>query len=185
MTWVVGAVSPLGNAFIVSDTRVTFSDKTESDLVQKSYCLGRYMVGGFSGSVRIGFHLLAHLRHQLKLDDEKGAWEPNVVGRAWSRQAAAIFASHPENERRLGCSIILGGASPTMNNGDGPWAKTYLMRLAAPSFAPGFSRNGFAALQIGSGQSVKPYRQLVRSYFRDPRLIVNFASFGGHGIGWY
>lgn len=183
MTWVVGAVSPLGHAFIISDTRVTFSNGLEADLIQKSYCIGQYMVAGFAGSVRIGFHLLAHLNHQLRLDDENAAWEPNVVGRAWSRQAAAIFASHSDAERRLGCSIILGGSSPSRNNGDGPWAKTYLMRLASPNFVPGFSRNGFAALQIGSGTSVAPYRQLVKRYFRDPTLIVNFTNFGGHGIG--
>jgi hypothetical protein len=40
---------------MMSDVRVTFPDGRVRDLVQKAYPVGRYIVAGFAGSVKIGF----------------------------------------------------------------------------------------------------------------------------------
>jgi len=59
MTWIVGTASLFGNSILVSDICVTFTDNSGQqkhvDCIQKIYPLGQFVLGGFSGSVKIGF----------------------------------------------------------------------------------------------------------------------------------
>jgi ATP-dependent protease HslVU (ClpYQ) peptidase subunit len=50
---------------MMSDVRVTFSDGSERDLVQKAYSVGPYILAGFAGSVKIGFQLIESLARFL------------------------------------------------------------------------------------------------------------------------
>jgi hypothetical protein len=70
MTWVIGASSLFGHGAVISDIQVTFRTGQTVDLLQKAYPLGRFIVGGFSGSVLIGFRLLQSLKDMLKLPSE-------------------------------------------------------------------------------------------------------------------
>jgi hypothetical protein len=183
MTWVVGATSPFGQAVLVSDVRVSFTDGTENDYIQKAYCVGRYVIAGFAGSVQIGFRLIDDLAQRLSLQDERLAWQPVEVATAWVPIAAGIFANSREEEKRLKCHVLLAGISPTADKGGSRYSRTYLMTLRSPNFVPGFSRKGIAALQIGTGAKKMAYRNLVRTYFRDPRFAADFGSWGGNHFG--
>jgi hypothetical protein len=66
MTWIVGAAPPIGYAVGISDIRVTFSDASERDCLQKIYPISPFIAAGFAGSVRIGFAIVDTLRLQLK-----------------------------------------------------------------------------------------------------------------------
>ena len=173
MTWVVGAVTPIGQAFIIADTRVTFGDKREADLIQKVYWIGRDMVAGFSGSVKIGFALLNDLAR--KLMPENGAdviWKPEAVAKRWSVEAAALFNAHDEDERRLQCSVLIAAVAPRNN---GPFPYTVLIELRSPHFKPHYLGR-YGQTQIGSGKQNEVYREWVEGYFNNPQFMVNFAT---------
>jgi hypothetical protein len=176
MTWIVGGVTPVGQAFIVGDTRVTFGDKREADLVRKVHWIGRDMVAGFSGSVRIGFHLLTDLAMKLRLDDRPEViWKPEAVTKRWSREAAEIFSGFDEREQEAGCSILIAAVAPR-NNGPFPFAT--LIRMSSPTFRPHIMPR-FGSMQIGSGRQHKIYRDWAEQYFSTPQFMVNFANWEG------
>src|SRR5437870_12835811 len=79
MTWIVGATSLYGYGALYSDVQVTFRGGMTRDLIQKAYPLSNFIAAGFSGSVRIGFHLLQSLSDCLRLPEEDlrtQAWDP-------------------------------------------------------------------------------------------------------------
>ena len=137
MTFIVGVAPGFGHAILVSDLRVTFADGREKDCLQKIYPVGRFVMGGFSGSVRIGFALLEILRRESLRMKPGNAWVLDVVVNTWlPRLARRVFSVFPEEERRLGSSIILAAAHPTKNCGSAPWPWTGIYRLCSPRFEP-------------------------------------------------
>jgi hypothetical protein len=83
MTWVVGATSFFGYGALYSDIRVTFSDGTNEDILQKAYPITNFIAAGFAGSVRIGFCLLQSLAESTWLPDQvesTHAWDPVLGG---------------------------------------------------------------------------------------------------------
>ena len=122
MTWIVGTPTLFGRAILVSDIRVTFSklDGTSgfADCLQKIYPIGKSQLGGFSGSVNIGFKIIA----QLALDSSKLSrdedWIVDIIANTWfPRIARRIFNNSIDAEKQLGCSIILASAHPSKNLG--------------------------------------------------------------------
>lgn len=176
MTWIVGGITPVGQAFVAGDTRVTFGDGREADLVRKVHWVGRDMVAGFAGSVRIGFYLLTDLAMKLRLDGEADvAWKPEAVTKGWSREAAEIFSSFDERERAARCSILIAAVAPRNN---GPFPFTTLIKMSSPTFKPRILPR-FGSMQIGSGQHHEIYRSWAEEYFSTPQFMVNFASWQG------
>jgi hypothetical protein len=175
MTWIVGGASPFGHAFVVGDTRVTFSDGLEADLVRKVYWVGSDIAAGFSGSVRIGFHLLSHLSRGIQGAGSNVIWKPEATMKQWSAHAAEIFAAHDEAERAARCSILVAAAAPDNN---GPFARTTLVQLSSPKFKPRVVPR-FGSLQVGSGREHLIYRQWAEDYFKDPSFVTNFAMWEG------
>ena len=133
MTWIVGGVTPFGQAFVVGDTRVTFGNGVEMDLVKKVHWVGRDLAAGFAGSVKIGFHLLAHLSMSLRQADGTLVWKPEPTMKEWSLHAARIFAAHERTEQDARCSVLVAGVAPDNN---GPFARTALIKLSSPKFKP-------------------------------------------------
>jgi hypothetical protein len=114
MTWVIGASSIFDYGAMLSDVRVTFSDGSQRDLVQKAYPVGQYIVAGFAGSIRIGFQMLESLTKFLIVPPEApqpGAWEPEWVAQHWKPIAFQIFATADTLEQSLRCQILLVGIS--------------------------------------------------------------------------
>ena len=168
MTWIVGNASLFGSAFLVSDIQVTFTDQHGNhsfvDCVQKVYPLGRFVVGGFAGSVRIGFEMLEWLRQIFSQAPATSAWILPDIANDWiSSDLSNIFNNSPENEKACGCQIILGAAHPSENRGSVPWAMSHIYRFSWPNFEPE-TVQGSQTLSIGSGAVVPVYQQAIDGY---------------------
>ena len=187
MTWVVGASSIFGYGIILSDVRVTFADKSQADLVKKAYPLGRFIIGGFSGSIKIGFTLLDSLRSSLQPPpdaDPNGAWNPSVVANSWGPEwAAPAFAASEEIERKLGCTILLVGLSEgrELSERRREITRVHIMRLSSPDFRPGHMRRWFTVCHIGRGSKVKLYKELMDSFFKTRSSAIQ-AEQGGPSL---
>lgn len=55
--------------------RVTLSDGSERDCLQKIYKVGNLIAAGFAGSVAIGFGMIDKLTELLACDDPMRAWD--------------------------------------------------------------------------------------------------------------
>jgi hypothetical protein len=183
MTWIVGTNSLFGNAFLVSDVCVTFKspsgDPRFLDCLQKVHVLGRFVIGGFAGSVRIGFSMLEFLQRQFAVIPEQNAWNLDIVVNTWwPRIARRIFRLSPLEERNLGSRIILATAHPTRNRGDAAWAWTDVYSFVSPDFSP-VQCGQNQVVGIGSGASVSIFMDAVQR----ARSDFSFHQIGQAG-GW-
>ena len=158
MTWLVGTNTFFGHAVIASDICVTFTsnsgETTYIDCLQKVYPLGKFIVGGFAGSVRIGFYLIGHLQTELSILDEGNVWDLDIIANTWlPRVVRRIFNSSPSDEKNLGVSIILASVHPTKN---GPFPKiplTLVYKFNSPTFEPQKAAQN-EVFGIGSGAGI-------------------------------
>lgn len=166
MTWIVGTNSLFGHAILVSDIRVTIytnsGEQVLIDCLQKVYPLGQFVIGGFAGSVKIGFKMLARLQREFSAVDRSEAWILDIVANTWwPRLAKRIFHSFPKEEKKLGSKILLASAHPTKNRGDAPWAWTDVYSFSSPNFAPNKAGQN-EIVSIGSGTDVSTYMNAVK-----------------------
>lgn len=162
----IGASSILGTGALVSDTRVRFADGTTAELLRKAYVVGNYVAAGFAGSVQIGFQMIASLGDALAVPKGMAgnSWDLRVVAPQWAPAARRIFEQAPEEEQRLGCELVLVGASSVAQSGS-PFPRVDVARLAAPEFNPRFS-SGLSIRHVGRGGRVVNYRRSLRPLFR-------------------
>jgi hypothetical protein len=174
MTWVIGASSIFGYGAMMSDVRVTFSDGTTCDLLQKAYPVGPYIVGGFAGSVRIGFQMLASLAEFLIVPPnapQPGAWEPEWVAQHWKPIAFQIFATADMLEQALRCQILLVGISNKIDpevaaNPRGvQMPRACIVRFSSPDFDPVITTRRLSVDHIGSGGGVEHYTKMMQHHF--------------------
>ena len=96
MTWIVGTPSIFGSSILVSDLCVTFTERDGTlrhvDCLQKIYPLGNFVLGGFAGSIRVGFTALALLRRELGTCPAGAAWNVRVISDTWLRRAGGWLA---------------------------------------------------------------------------------------------
>jgi len=182
MTWVIGASSLFGYGAVISDVQVTFRTGQTVDLIQKAYPLGKFIVGGFAGSVMIGFRLLQNLGNKLRLPPEiahSHAWEPAWVANEWAPIAKAIFQSAPAEERKLGAHFLLVGISPSEHMGAPEFPRVYVIRFSSPDFTPGFFRKDHVVCSIGSGAGIKEYKRAIKPLFdiRSNQIQAEVAGF--------
>lgn len=183
MTWIVGGPIPFGYAVALSDIRVTLADGRERDCLQKIYPVGPFLALGFAGSVAIGFAMVDRLRDLLGPPQPGMAWEPDVVAGWWPQDSRELFAKCPETEKSLGCHLLLAGAHPARNNGDAPWAKSYVYRFRSPEFTA--EDSGSSIVSIGSGEGVAEYAAALErlsgdgfSYLRHETMNPGGAALG-------
>lgn len=161
MTWIIGRPGPFGYAIGVSDIRVTLSDGTEKDCLQKIYNVGSHIVLGFAGSVAIGLKIVNQLALELPPPPKQGlSLIPQAVAEDFPSGAQKIYREFPEQEHRLGSQLILLSAHPTENDGSAPWAKCYVYRFSAPDFHPILAGSS-EIVSIGSGSGVEAYRKTL------------------------
>ena len=193
MTWVIGASSIFGYGAIMSDVRITFSDGTERDILQKAYPLGPYIIGGFAGSVKVGFELLHSLKYGLVPPTSAGppgstwTWDPVDVAHEWRPIAKSIFENADKGEQACQSHILLVGISHEDLESDAvkapsviQRARAMIIRMMSPDFEPLVTRNQLSVEHIGSGAYVDKYVDLMKSYF-DPMsgtLQAETAAFG-------
>jgi hypothetical protein len=175
MTWIIGSAALFGSAILVSDARVQFkcTDGTTrySDCLQKIYPLGRFVIGGFSGSVNIGFGILAALQAEFSQGPPDAALDMNVVANTWlQRVVRRQFREAPDHERQLKSSVILASAHPNQNRGDSPWPVTYVHVLSSPEFVP-YEAEVSSVVAIGSGASASGYMDALKTLGSDERFL--------------
>lgn len=132
------------------------------DCLQKIYPLARFVLGGFSGSVRIGFEMLGQLSKRLNQSSPGDGWDINIAANTWlPRMARHIFSSFESRERILGCSIILAWVHPTRDRPalSLPWS--YVHVFHSPKFIPTIAAE-VGALSIGCGSGVPQYVKTVK-----------------------
>jgi hypothetical protein len=188
-----------GYGAMMSDVRVTFPDGSQRDIVQKAYGLGPFIVGGFAGSVKIGFDMLGSLQQMLVVPanaTQPGAWEPIEVANHWKTIATGIFATAHPSEQAGQSHIMLVGISHEVdpatahvpNVVQGP--RAIIIRMRSPTFEPEITNRRLSVEHIGSGAGVDHYTELMQSYFdiRSDTLKAETAAFGmwprmlGHGV---
>ena len=190
MTWIIGASSIFGYGAMMSDVRVTFGDGRQADLVQKAYGLGPYIVGGFAGSINIGFQMLESLSKSLVVPPnapQPGAWEPEWVAEQWQPSAAKIFAAADKREQAGQSHILLVGISHKIdpelaknpNIVQGP--RAYLTKMRSPAFEPEVTTRPLSVVHIGSGSAVLHYTEMMQSYF-DVHSDTLKAEMGAPGM---
>ncbi len=177
MTWIVGAAAALGYAVGISDIRVTFSDGSERDCLQKIYPIARFVAAGFAGSVRIGFGMLNGLAHQVRGAPENQAFLPQEVADCLTPLARDLFQSFPPEERALRSHLMLLGAHPTDDVGIPCLARCSVHILRSPDFAPTIARIG-EVVSIGSGSSFPPYQEVLASLSADPMSLLHMEVAG-------
>lgn len=158
MTWIVGTGTMFGHAVLASDIRATFKystgEESHIDCLQKVYPLGKFVVGGFAGSVKIGFSIMGHLQAELSMVDEGNVWNLDIIANTWlSRVVRRIFNSFPQSEKVSGVQIILASTHPTIN---WPFPSTPLpvvYKFNSPNFEPQKAAQN-EVLGIGSGAAV-------------------------------
>jgi len=83
MTWVIGGSTVFGYGVMISDICVSFEQGPSKDCLQKIYPVGNHIIGGFAGSIQLGFAMLQDLRSFLHLpekEEKENAWHPDWVG---------------------------------------------------------------------------------------------------------
>ncbi len=171
MTWIIGTAPAFGFSILVSDICVTFTrpdgSEQRADCLQKIYPLGRFVLGGFSGSVQIGFHILATLHMEFSKIPEGQAWNIDVAVHTWlPRLARRAFWTAPAPQQALGSSIILASAHPTRNRGDAPWPWTDIYVFSRPNFEP-VKAASLEVVAIGSGAAIDSYMDALRASCAD------------------
>ncbi len=180
MTWIIGTSAFWGAAILISDIRVTFTrpngHQEYHDCLQKIYPLGRNVMGGFSGSVLIGFHVLDTFRKEIAKSSGNALCNINTLANTrLPRIARGIFAKADSGLQKLGCSIILASAHPKKNLGDTPFAYIYIHVFQHPNFEP-INVQRQAVVSIGSGAYVSEYMNALKLIQADRSLIQTGAN---------
>jgi len=165
MTWIVGTASLFGNSILVSDISVTFTDnygqQKHVDCLQKIYPLGRFILGGFSGSIKIGFGLLTILSLQLRNIPDDNAWVVDIISHTWlPRLLRRFFKESEESEKALGSQLILASVHPTKNRA-ASWPWSYVHTFSAPDFEP-CKADAREVLAIGKGSKKDVYMEALK-----------------------
>lgn len=188
MTWIIGGSTMFGYGVMISDICVSFGQGNSKDCLQKIYPVGNHILGGFAGSVELGFMMLQNLRDFLKLpekEQEECAWYPDWVGENWAPEAKRIFSRVPDNLKALGCQIIMVGTHPTEDIGIPGFAKTYVVILKSPDFNPHIESGGNKFLSIGSGayigEYVKELEEATSLYGNNSLVQTEIHHPGGFG----
>lgn len=190
MTWIIGSSVFFSGAVLISDIRLSFINSAEKpeDCLQKIYPLGKQVIGGFSGSVLIGFEIMDQLRDQMSnqtsavscnIDILAHTRIPRIARRAYKEAIAKYRLDYKES------SIIIAAAHPTLKLGDTPFARTSIHIFRAPSFNP-INVDRRDIVSIGSGTSMVPYLKALDQIKADRSLHqkgANFAKSIAHLIG--
>lgn len=178
-----------GYGIIASDTCVTIKNPDTGkiatvDAVQKAFPLGPFVIGGFAGSIYIGFELISSLRSFLRIPESEDncAWYLDWVVENWKQTAKKIFEGAPQSERDSHSHIILVAAHPTEDVGIPGLARIHIAVLKSPNFEPVVHVGEFFSIDsIGSGASYY-MDQLVTIREKGSNLAQMETAFQG-GMG--
>ena len=165
MTWIVAKKFVSGYAAMFSDVQVTWgSGSRRENCLRKVYAMAPNIACGFSGSVEVGFKLLADMR---MFAVEKMKNEEFILPRSfafdWYRRGKRIYSDLPDSNRQLGCSLILAGCSPLEIAGENTNLRRsdIIIMRSGDGFTPKM-KNTWEAVSIGSGSTKKKYMSFLK-----------------------
>jgi len=164
----------------LSDIRVTLENGTTRDCLQKVYPLGHFMLGGFAGSVRIGFAMIDALSALLGVAPPDQAWDPLEVANWLPADLRNIFSGFPESDQDHQLHFMTIAAHPTQNAGDAPWARTYGHIFRSPYFEPVTVGR---IDSIGSGATIDPCKAEIEKLLADDDLMFSLMQLMTLGAG--
>ncbi len=182
MTWVIGVANVFGYGATISDVQVSWPQSGRAlDCLQKVYGLGPCIAGGFSGSVEMGFRLLADMAVIINSTTPPGhAIIPRYFAHKWHRRARRIFSEQPPPIQQLGSELLLVGVSPGERIGDSPWPRAdVIVMRSRTGFSPEYA-TGIRCLSIGSGSAVEVYREALEN----PETFIQLELGGSAGIAF-
>lgn len=171
MTWIIGIPTLFGTSILVSDICVTFQRGNGEieylDCLQKIYWLGPDILGGFAGSVNIGFKMMDFLKEAFSKAKHNEGWDIEIVSNDWlPKEASKIFNESDQADKDARCQLILASIHPTKKRGDAsfPWSDVFIYS------SPGFEfikANTGSALSIGSGSQKSAYMSEIQDACND------------------
>jgi hypothetical protein len=180
MTWIVGASTPFGFAYLVSDTRVRWGNGIEKDCLLKVFPLGQFLAGGFAGSVESGFAILSRLTLEFQQAPPTTAWDLDAIAATWlPRVMRHVWKRQSDANRRLGSEIIIAAAHPTRDLGIAGVNATAVYAFRSPKFVPQKATargHGHAAIGIGSGEHVRKYTDMMSAYTASTEFQLSFEQ---------
>ena len=179
MTWVLGTGSLFGFAALIGDTRVTWPDGRTEDILQKLYPVTPHLMVGFSGSVELGFTMVADMADAFAVDPGE-VWSPRVAAWRWWRRGRRRFRDAEDAQRSLGCSLLLVGVSAVRAGMTG--FRAYAIRMQSPEFCPEFIPTS-AWASIGSGAGSQAALEIARAQSEDPIEFLTTYGQGEVGMG--
>jgi hypothetical protein len=182
MTWIVGANTFFGYGVAVSDICVTTDGGVRHDLLRKVYPVGRFLVAGFAGSVRIGFDMIEDLKSCLQMHEgeEELCWQPEWVAENWPPRARRVFSQQNRAEQQCGSEVILLGMEPSESamRGGNPVMATF----CEPDFEPSITTKTNEIASIGSGAGQQEAMELLSATLKDHELMkAEVNNYGGFG----
>jgi hypothetical protein len=171
-----------GYGFGISDIRVTLGDGSEVDCLQKIYPVARWVAGGFSGSVKIGFALIDSLSRWGNAIEEPYAMVPPVLVREWPASARKVFEHFPESEREATANVLLISTDPEEDNGNPNWPRSYVHVFRSPDFEPEEVKVHQMG-SIGVGSVYKECRSVIDEFSQslERRMFHIEAGIGSQG----
>lgn len=179
MTWVIGmSHCPIGGGFIAADTRITVKTTTGTtyyEAVQKIHPLAWRVLGGFSGSVLLGFAAVRMAQRrwrdtleqrQLVAPSEVARYLGRDLRHAWEQEQGDFDSNH----KRHGLSLLLVGENPLPRPPTHPtvmpWNPSDAFILRSPKFEPHELPHG-EPRSIGSGSNIEEYRGALSEWLAD------------------
>jgi len=185
MTWVIGTPTLFGYSVGMADIQATIEynngTKKYIDSVQKIYPLGKFIAGGFSGSIEVGFFMLEDLRKNLLEMPEGNAWIPNYIIPKWAKRAKYLYKNIDREYKEI--QFLFIAVHPSKDNGIPGQPLPYGCILKSPNFNVEEIKMNMVA-SIGSGNNIQEYKKSIDAFKKDiynPLMQMETASFGGYG----
>jgi hypothetical protein len=152
----MGTAGHLIGGMLVADVQVSFENGPPRDLIKKIHAVAPNVAIGFSGSVFLGFRMVESLRTLVASQYKDVECVPtDALVRDWRPRAVAEWGATTDDQRALGCSLLMVGAQAKrgiLNRNTG-----YCLR--GPDFVP--HQFGKKPFTIGSGSDVAAYRAVL------------------------
>ncbi|WP_444937713.1 hypothetical protein [Microbulbifer sp. JMSA002] len=186
MTWIIAKTFVSGYAAMISDVQVTWNKGAHrEDCLRKVYAMAPNIACGFSGSVDVGFDLLADMRYFAEQKLLKGEiLLPRKFVFEWYRRGRQIFSRLQPSLQKLGCTLIVAGSSLTERapgNSSLRRSDIIIMR-SSNGFTPSIQSTR-KVVSVGSGSSKEKYIRFLGSLAtpKNSVSIENFDRYLGRG----
>lgn len=164
---IIGIAPVHGDGLLVSDARAEFTLMAKprtADCIQKIHYIGPNVIGGFAGSVKLGFRQIAELKKQLGPAKPEYGWNIDQIAGNWlPRLFRSIFDQSESVEKELASNVLLVAAHPHKTHGgsEEPWMDA--VRFCSPHFEP---EKGAVNQLVGIGDVSVEFRAIMKEVIK-------------------